>query len=114
MIIIVEISFHIFYETINKMDFLIILLIIISLSFIGFQNNIEKYLLEVNFINPFHLLMVEGIFGILLSIIYSFIDDPIENLVDFYHKNKKINFINLVIGLSFFILLSGGEMVTKF
>ena len=34
LIIIVEISFHILYETINEMHFLIILLIIISLSFI--------------------------------------------------------------------------------
>ena len=109
IIIIVEISFYIFYEAISKRHFIIILLIIISLSFIGFQNNIEKYLLEVNFINPFHLLMVEGIFGILLSIIYSFIEDPIENIVDFYHNNKKINFIYLVICLSLFIILSGGR-----
>jgi len=74
----VEISFNILYKTINEMHFLIIFLIVISLSFIGFQNNIEKYLLEVNFINPFHLLMVEGIFGILLSIIYSFIKNQLK------------------------------------
>jgi len=109
MVIMVEISFNILYKTINEMHFLIIFLIVISLSFIGFQNNIEKYLLEVNFINPFHLLMVEGIFGILLSIIYSFIENPIENIVDFYQKNNNINFIYLVICLSLFVILSGGR-----
>ena len=109
MIIIAEISFNIFYKAINTMNFLIILLIIISLSFIGLQNIIEKYLLEVNFINPFHLLMVEGIFGILLSIIYSFIENPIEQIVDFYQKNNKREFIYLLICLSLFILLSGGR-----
>ena len=109
MIIIVEISFQIYYQLINKMHFLIILLIIISLSFIGFQNNIEKYLLEVDFINPFHLLMVEGIFGIFLSIIYSFIDNPIENIVNFYQRNNKINIIYLVICLFLFVILSGGR-----
>ena len=109
MIIIVEIGFNIYYQVINKMHFLIIFLISISLSFIALQNNIEKYLLEVNFINPFHLLMTEGIFGILLSIIYSYIENPIDNIVDFYQKNNKINFIYLIICLIAYIILSGGR-----
>lgn len=53
--------------------------------------------------------MLEGLYGILLSIIYSFIENPIENIIDFYQKNNKIHFIYLIICLSLFIILSGGR-----
>jgi len=53
MIIIIEIIFNIYYKTINEENFLVIILIIISYIFIGIQDNIEKYLLEVNSINSF-------------------------------------------------------------
>ena len=105
LIIIVEISFN----EINGNIFLIILLIIISFFFIGFQNNIEKYLLEYNYINPFQLLMLEGSIGLILSIIYSFIDNPFNNIIDFYKKDEKIQFIYLLICLILFIILSGGR-----
>ena len=105
LIIIAEISFN----EINGNIFLIILLIIISFFFIGFQNNIEKYLLECDYINPFQLLMLEGSIGLILSIIYSFIDNPFNNIIDFYKKDEKIQFIYLLICLILFIILSGGR-----
>jgi hypothetical protein len=105
LIIIAEISFN----EINGNIFLIILLIIISFFFIGFQNNIEKYLLEYNYINPFQLLMLEGSIGLILSIIYSFIDNPFNNIIDFYKKDEKIQFNYLLICLILFIILSGGR-----
>jgi hypothetical protein len=41
MIIIIEISFNIIYKILDKYNFIIILLIIISFFFIGYQNNIK-------------------------------------------------------------------------
>ena len=106
LIIIVEISFNIIYNKINWNIFLIILLNIISFIFIGFQNNIEKYLLEYNYINPFQLLMLEGLIGLILSIIYSLLDNPFKSIID-YSKSEKIKFIYLLICLILFIILSG-------
>ena len=109
IIIILEILFNIIYHTINGNIFLIILLIIISLFFIGFQDNIEKYLLEFDFINPFKMLLIEGIFGIILTIIYSFIENPIDNIIQFYQTHKTIKFIYLLICLLLFIIFCGGR-----
>jgi len=109
LIIIIEILFNMFYHTINENNFLFILLNIISYSFIGFQNNIEKYLLEYNYMNPFQMVMLEGTFGLILSIIYSFIDNPINNIKDFYNNKDKIKFIYLLICFALFIILSGGR-----
>jgi len=109
LIIILEISFNIIYQTLNENHFIIIFLIIISLFFIGFQDNIEKYLLEFNFINPFEMLMIEGLFGIILTFIYSFIENPIDNIIEFYQKEKTIKIIYLIICLTLFIILSGGR-----
>jgi len=110
MIIIIEILFNIYYHTINENNFIIIL-IIISFFFIGYQDIIVKYLLEYDYINPFQLLMFEGFFGLILSIIYSFIDNPINDIIDYYKKdhNFKFSFIYLLICLILFIILSGGR-----
>jgi hypothetical protein len=39
---------------------------ILSQLFFSFIDIIEKYLLEYDFVNPFQMLMVEGIYGIIL------------------------------------------------
>ena len=109
IIILLEIIFNAIYKTLNENNFLIILLIIISFFFIGYQDNIEKYLLEFNFINPFKLLMIEGFFGIILTFIYSFIENPFDNIIEFYQTQKTTKFIYLLICLSLFIILSGGR-----
>jgi len=109
MIIILEISFNMYYHAINESNFIIILLIIISLFFVGFQDNIEKYVLEFNFINPFKVLMIEGFFGIILTFIYSFIENPFVKIIEFYKTKQTINFIYLLICLTLFIILSGGR-----
>ena len=46
--------------------------------FIPFMDVIEKYLLEVDYINTFHLLMIEGLFGFIITFIYSFLENPFK------------------------------------
>ena len=56
-----------------------IIFTILSQLFFSFIDIIEKYLLEYDFVNPFQMLMVEGIYGIILTIISFFIwTNPIE------------------------------------
>jgi len=98
----------------NWSDSLIILLNIISFSFTAYQNNIEKYLFEYNYINPFKMLMLEGAFGLVLAIIYSFLDNPINNIIEFLHNKPKIQFIYLMICLILYIILSAGRNSYKF
>ena len=48
------------------------------------NNCIEKYLVDANYMNPFIVLMIEGVFQILMSLIISFIKNPFEGI-----KNNK-------------------------
>ena len=70
---------------------------------------LEKYLIECNFINPFYMLMFEGIYGLILLFITFII-----HLV-FFHKNLfegitgQNNYLLIIIFLIIFFLLSGGR-----
>ena len=50
--------------------------------------------------------MLEGLIGLILSIIYSLLDNPFKSIID-YSKSEKIKFIYLLICLILFIILSG-------
>ena len=54
----------------------------------AFIENIDKYLLDFNYVNPFQILMFEGMFGLIFCISYLFIVNPFRNseqsLKDFY------------------------------
>ena len=69
----------------------------------------EKYLLEYNYLNPFKTLMIEGLFGIIFSSIYSIIEKPFKEIKEYYEEKDSIYFIFLVILLVLYILLSGGR-----
>ena len=60
------------------------------------------------------MLMLEGAFGLVLAIIYSFIDNPINNIIDFFHNKPKIQFIYLIICLILYIIISAGRNSYKF
>ena len=81
--------------------------------FIHFSNSlfdsIEKYLLEFNFLNPFKKLMIEAIFGFLISMGYSFYENPFTQIKSFYNNNDLSHFILLIILLVLYFLLSGGR-----
>ena len=55
----------------------------------------EKYLLENYSINPFQVLFYEGVFGLILSCIYIFFENPLTEITDIYNE-KKENFIWLI------------------
>ena len=51
-------------------------------------DSIEKYLFEYNSFNPFITLMWEGIFGIILTLIYCSIDNYFLDLSTYYKKRS--------------------------
>ena len=66
-----------------------------------FNNCVECYLVDTDVINPFLILMLEGVFGILFAIIFSIGNDPFTNLIIEYGKSS----IGLRVLLIFFLFL---------
>ena len=50
-------------------------LVFIRLSFVSFIDAIERYLVEYNNINKFKILSTEGIFGVILCIIFALVEE---------------------------------------
>ena len=53
-------------------------LVFIRLSFVSFIDVIERYLVEYNNINKFKILSTEGIFGVILCIIFALVEEKIH------------------------------------
>ena len=70
---------------------------------------IEKYLLEVDSLNQFKLLMHEGIFGIILTLIYCIYDSPFSSFIEYFNAHSKKSNIFFIIALIIYVILSGGR-----
>ena len=87
-----------------------IIFTILSQLFFSFIDIIEKYLLDYDFVNPFQMLMVEGIYGIILTIISFFIwENPIYEIENLYHiyKGELFEIFKLILFLIIYLVLSG-------
>ena len=73
-----------------------------------FSNCIEKYLVDVNYINPFLILMIEGIIEFIISLIFilSFEINFITNLKNAFKNQTKEKYILLIIFLVFYFIVS--------
>lgn len=69
----------------------------------------EKYLYEFDNYDPFKALLYEGIFGLVLLIIYLIFNNPFKSLLLIYEKNSKSNFAIFIIALFIYVILSGGK-----
>ena len=101
--LIVEIIFK--QENISLLRF-VFARFLISFYLIGnsINNCIEKYLVDTNFINPFKILMLEGIFEFIMVIFLSLGENPFKEIINQYEKNSAGNFI-LLIFLAFLLFL---------
>ena len=90
--------------------FVIALVIIFLIHFYNsLIDSIEKYLFEYNYFNPFIVLMWEGVFGIIITLIYCSIENYFNELI-YYYKSKTVGrFIGLILLLFLYIILSGGR-----
>jgi len=97
-------------ERTGKDFFATFFLILLVHFFNSLLDSIEKYLIEYDFVDPFKALMFEGLFGIILSIIYLFIfrKNPFEEIKNYYFNKKNIiNLILFIICLFLFLLFGG-------
>ena len=112
-LIIVIIS-EFFFQDINIfLSYGYFILGLVTIFFIHLFNSlfdsIEKYLFEYDFYDPFKTLMWEGIFGFLVTLIYFFIENPLDDII-FYYKNKgRGDFIGLIFLLLLYTILCGGR-----
>ena len=104
--LIIEISF--LYNVENVLIFfLCILSRLVSQIFFCYVDIIEKYLFEYDYVNPYQMLMLEGIFGTILTIIFFIIYNPFKGIYESYSdSNEKIRFVLVLIfyNILFFVL----------
>ena len=95
----------------NSEIFYFILCIFIYHFFDSFLEITEKYLFEHDFIYQHKILISEGIYGLSLTFIYSFMDESWREILNYNQKNYK--FILLIICLIIFLILSGGRNIYR-
>ena len=61
---------------------------LISFIFLWLLEVIDKFLIEYHQVNPFGMLMREGFFGLFLTSIFSFFENPFKEIKSVY-DNKK-------------------------
>ena len=94
---------------------LLIFLIIIQILFNSLTDSIEKYLFEYNYVNPFKVLMIEGLVGLVFGFVYCFCYNPIPELKKFYEydqNNKKI-FPYIILFSVLFMILCGVQNIFR-
>ena len=94
---------------------LLIFLIIIQILFNSLTDSIEKYLFEYNYVNPFKVLMIEGLVGLVFGFVYCFCYNPIPELKKFYEydqNNKKI-FPYIILFSVLFLILCGVQNIFR-
>lgn len=109
IILIFELIIEILYNNKNIINYSYVLfLVFVNHFFTSFKDTIEKYLLEFDFINAFKLLMLEGIFGCIITSIYWIFENSFPEIKDIYEHNT-FKFILLIICFALFSFLSGGR-----
>ena len=83
-------------------------LICIYLVNITFTDCIERYLADYNYLNPFIIIMAEGIFEIFMTTFYLIGKDPFKDMKKQYEKNEPGKFILLIFFLFLYLLFSAG------
>ena len=89
---------------------LIYLLVFCELIFVSFTDVIEKYLTEFNNSDKYHIISVEGLYGIFLCLIYalSMSKNPINKISKIYNELGLGGKILFIIFLFLYAILSAG------
>ena len=88
-------------------DFILLILYLFVYQFFNSLLDLtEKHLFEYDYLNPYKVLMFEGLFGSILSIFYGVYIKPIPSIIKCYNDNKD-KFVYLVLLLILYMILSG-------
>ena len=83
--------------------------IILSQIFWSYMYSIEKYLFEYDYMNPFVVLMYEGLFGLILAFLILIEHNYFYDIIPIYKNNSKGKFVLFIFVLILYIILSGGK-----
>ena len=89
------------------------LLVICHFILISFNDVTERYLFDFDFLNPLLILMTEGIFGILISSLYSLYKNPFKEIKYEYYNLDTWEFVGLIFMLILYFIFSAGLNVYK-
>ena len=70
-------------------------------------DSVEKYLFEYNHLNSYLCLLLEGLFGFILSFIHGLFHSPFEEIIEFKKINSTSEFAVLIFLLILYLALSG-------
>jgi hypothetical protein len=70
-------------------------------------DSVEKYLFEYNHLNSYLCLLLEGLFGFILSFIHGLFHSPFEEIIEFKKINTTSEFSILIFLLILYLALSG-------
>ena len=73
---------------------------------VTFTDCTERYLVDFDFINPFIIIMFEGIFEFIMAILYSININPLNEITKIYEENNTTNFIVLIFLLALYLIFS--------
>jgi hypothetical protein len=84
----------------------ILFVFILEGFFFSLVDSIEKYLLEYDYLNPYKILMCEGIFGFCLGIGYSIFVSYYTSVKEYYDNNERSYFVYVILALIAYMILS--------
>ena len=87
--------------------------VFLYLVFVTFTDVVEKYLLEIDLMNPFITLILESIFGLILVLIYSYGENPFKDIANIYEQKSSGEFALLIFLLFLYFAFSAGVNVYK-
>ena len=118
-LIIVIVSEYLFQDIDLGMSYLrltmAIICTIISKGLISVEDSIEKYLFEYDYMDPFVVLIYEGLFGFLLTFFLFFLKEYFDDFIKVYKKcyDSPWNFTLFIFLLILYMVLSGLKNIFK-
>ena len=103
---VIEFIIEILYCAEYNKFLLAFLLTTFNLMLFPFTDVIERYLGDVNFPNPYCIIGGEGVFIFIMTLIYSFWNDPLKQIAKLYKELNLDKFALLVFLLLVYLMLS--------
>ena len=81
-------------------------LICCYLMFLSFTDCIERYLVDKDYLNPFLIIMREGIIEFIMALLYSIGKNPLKDMINLYNEKSAASFVLLIFLLIMHLILS--------
>ena len=89
------------------------LLVLCHFVFLSFTDVIEKYLADYDYLDTPELVLSEGIFSLIMLLIYSIFENPLKEVSDIYKETSTGKFIALIILLILYAIFSAGVNIYR-